>query len=430
MWGKMANQILLKRTATPGKAPQTADIELGELAVNTTDGKLFFKKSASGTETIVEIGAVAESAGTADKLATARTIALSGDVTGSTTFDGSVNRTITVTLAASGVTPGTYNSVVVDAKGRVTSASNSPFLTEESDTLATVTGRGATTGTAVSITNNTASTSSSTGALKVTGGVGIGGNLNVGGNLSVTGNLTINGTTTTVNSTTVTVDDPIITLGGDAAPTSDDNKDRGIEFRWHNGTAAKIGFFGFDDSTGRFVFIPDATNTNEVFAGTKGTIEADLIGNVTGDVSGNAGTATKLATACTIALSGDATGSVSFDGSANRTITVTLAASGVSAGTYNRVTVDAKGRVTAASNVAYLTGNQNITVSGDASGSGTTAITLTLANSGVVAGTYSNIVVDAKGRVTSAMALSSSHVTAALGYTPLSPTDVIDGGTF
>jgi hypothetical protein len=53
------------------------------------------------------------------------------------------------------------------------------------DTLATVTGRGATTSTAVSITNNTASTSTSSGALVVTGGVGIGGSLNINGALYV-----------------------------------------------------------------------------------------------------------------------------------------------------------------------------------------------------------------------------------------------------
>jgi len=156
------------------------------------------------------------------------------------------------------------------------------YLTAESDTLATVTGRGATTSAAVSITNSTASTTTSTGALVVTGGVGIGGALNVGGaaafsgNLTVTGNLTINGTTTTVNSTTTTLDDPTITLGGDTAPSSDDNKDRGVEFRWHNGTSAKIGFFGFDDSTGKFTFIPDATNTSEVFSGTTGEIDAKI----------------------------------------------------------------------------------------------------------------------------------------------------------
>lgn len=111
----------------------------------------------------------------------------------------------------------------------------------------------------------------------------------INGNLSITGNLTINGTTTTVNSTTVTVDDPIFTLGGDTAPTVDDNKDRGIEFRWHNGTTSKIGFFGFDDSTGYLTFIPDATNTSEVFSGTQGDIQAT---NFRGALVGNASTAT------------------------------------------------------------------------------------------------------------------------------------------
>ena len=43
----------------------------------------------------------------------------------------------------------------------------------ETDTLATVTGRGASTGTAISITNNTGSTNTTTGALKVTGGIGV-----------------------------------------------------------------------------------------------------------------------------------------------------------------------------------------------------------------------------------------------------------------
>jgi len=109
-------------------------------------------------------------------------------------------------------------------------------------------------------------------------------------NLTLDGDLTVGGTTTTVNSTTVTVADPIFTLGGDTAPTADDNKDRGIEFNWHNGTDAKLGFFGFDDSEGKFTFIPDATNSSEVFTGTAGTVvastfEGDLTGDVTGTVS-------------------------------------------------------------------------------------------------------------------------------------------------
>lgn len=80
-------------------------------------------KSVNGQTGIVNITRVNE-AGTADKLKTARTIALKGDATGSTTFDGSANKDINVTLANTGVTAGTYNNVTVDAKGRVVSASN------------------------------------------------------------------------------------------------------------------------------------------------------------------------------------------------------------------------------------------------------------------------------------------------------------------
>ena len=80
-------------------------------------------KSVNGQIGDVNITRVNE-AGTADKLKTARTIALKGDATGSTTFDGSANKDINVTLANTGVTAGTYNNVTVDAKGRVVSASN------------------------------------------------------------------------------------------------------------------------------------------------------------------------------------------------------------------------------------------------------------------------------------------------------------------
>lgn len=96
--------------------------------------------------------------------------------------------------------------------------------------------------------------------------------------ITISGNLTVNGTTTTVNSTTITVDDPTITLGGDTAPVANDNKDRGIEFRYFD-NQARIGFMGYDDSTGKFIFLKDATNTSEIFTGTKATIDANISGN-------------------------------------------------------------------------------------------------------------------------------------------------------
>lgn len=51
----MANTIKHKQSAVAAKAPVTTDLGLGELAVNTYDGKLYLKKNVSGTETIVEV---------------------------------------------------------------------------------------------------------------------------------------------------------------------------------------------------------------------------------------------------------------------------------------------------------------------------------------------------------------------------------------
>ena len=99
-------------------------------------------------------------------------------------------------------------------------------------------------------------------------------------------------------------------------------------------------------------------------------------------ITGNAGTATKLSTARTISLSGDATGSTTFDGSANKSIPVTLVNSGVEEGGYGptaaatlafggsvnvpQITVDAKGRATAVVNRAIKLPAAPTSVSGNA----------------------------------------------------------------
>ena len=98
--------------------------------------------------------------------------------------------------------------------------------------------------------------------------------------LVVTGNLTVNGTTTTVNSTVTTIDDPVITIGGDTAPSSNDGKDRGVEFRYYDGSA-KLGFFGFDRSSSEFALLTSASNSSEVFTGTDGALRIGSI-HVTG----------------------------------------------------------------------------------------------------------------------------------------------------
>lgn len=131
-----------------------------------------------------------------------------------------------------------------------------------------------------------------------------------------------------------------------------------------------------------------------VTAGSYGSASAVPV--ITVDAKGRVTGVTTATISGALTFSGDVTGT----GTTGTTTTLTLANSGATAGTYNNVTVNAKGLVTAGSNVAYLTGNQSITISGDASGTGTTAITLTLANSGVTAGTYNNVTVNAKGLVT------------------------------
>ena len=56
----MAQNIILKRSAVPGRVPDTGSINFGEVAINTHDGKLYFKKSGSveSVETIVTTNSI------------------------------------------------------------------------------------------------------------------------------------------------------------------------------------------------------------------------------------------------------------------------------------------------------------------------------------------------------------------------------------
>jgi len=52
----MSTSIKLRRSSIPGKIPTTGQLELGEVAINTHDGKMFFKRDANGALSIVELG--------------------------------------------------------------------------------------------------------------------------------------------------------------------------------------------------------------------------------------------------------------------------------------------------------------------------------------------------------------------------------------
>jgi len=198
---------------------------------------------------------------------------LTGNVTGN--LAGTVSTAIqnSITTATGLVSVGALNS------GSITSGFTSIDVGD-----GTITTTGLITGGNLAVANGgTIGSASDADAITIASG----GNVTFSQDVIVTGDLTVNGTTTTVNSTTVTIDDPIFTLGGDSAPGSDDNKDRGIEFRYHDGSAARLGFFGFDDSAGAFTFLTAATNSSEVFSGTIGNVTAGIGTFASLDISGN-----------------------------------------------------------------------------------------------------------------------------------------------
>jgi hypothetical protein len=108
-------------------------------------------------------------------------------------------------------------------------------------------------------------------------------------------------------------------------------------------TAAKVLYAG--DGTNVLTIGGDGAFVDKSSAQTIGGVKT-FSETIVGSVNGNAATATALATGRDISVSGDATGTASsFSGAANAEIALTLASVGT-AGTYTKVTTDAKGRVT------------------------------------------------------------------------------------
>ena len=212
-------------------------------------------------------------------------LTISGD-TGITT-SASGNQ-IEIDLDDTAVTPGSYGSqtaiptFTVDQQGRLTAAGTVTVATvlniadDNSNTDAvnllsdTFTFSDTAAETTVVVSNNKVTIGlpndvtigndlTVTTDLQVNGNTVLGNQLtdtvNTSGDLIVGRNLTVSGTTTTVDSTVVTLADPVLELAKDTA--SADGLDRGIRFKWHDGSAVKDGFFWFDIQTQRFSFTKD-----------------------------------------------------------------------------------------------------------------------------------------------------------------------------
>lgn len=391
-----------------------------------------------------------------------QTITLTGDVTGSGT--GS----FATTLANSGVSAGTYNNsatavapFTVDAKGRVTAIGSAVTITPA---FASVTGK-PTTLSGYGITD--AYTKTEVDNL-VTGL-----DMKRSVRAATTANITLSGTQTV---------DGVALIAGDRVLVKNQSTgaQNGIYVvaagAWSRATDADT---STEVTPGLYTFVEEgAANADSgwvLVTDAPITIDSTALSfsqfNGLGQVNAGAGL-TKSGNTLDIGTASSARIVVNADN-------IDLATTGVGAGTYRSVSVDAYGRVTAGTNPTtlsgygiadaqpldadltaiaglagtsgflrktaadswsldtntYLTGNQTISVSGDASGSGATSISLTLANSGVAAGTYTKVTVDAKGRVTTGASLASadlptytgtitsSQVTTALGFTPYNSTN-------
>lgn len=255
-------------------------------------------------------------------------------------------------------------------------------------------------------------------------------------------------TAVTSNTFTVgsTVTDTYVS-GGTARGKTAANPDLGWSAGYNDGSYAHAGFFR-DASDGRFKvfdsYIPEPDT--DVFIDTTDAsfalseIQAE---NFYGELVGNASSATILQTTRTLSISGDGTGSQTFNGGSDSDIAFTLADTGVSAGSYGSqteiptFTVDTKGRLTAAGVVNVATTlsinadgattssvdllSETLTFAGGigltaTATSGTDTLTYDLDDTSVSAGIYGaadsvpSFTVDAQGRLTGAGDLAISIV--------------------
>lgn len=186
-------------------------------------------------------------AATATALETARTISLGGDLSGSASFNGTSDITISATVQPNSVALGTDTTGDYVASA---SAGNGINISGSGEGAAlTITNTGVL---SVAGTNNEITVSASVGNVTI----GLPDNVTVSGDLVVDGNLTVSGSTTYLNTATLTVEDNIVVLNSNA--TGSPVADAGIEVE--RGDDPNASFF-WDESEDKWTANNGTTST-------------------------------------------------------------------------------------------------------------------------------------------------------------------------
>jgi hypothetical protein len=312
---------------TPGEG-STASVSIGQ-SVATTASVTFAHVSADVTGNLT--GDVTGNADTASSLETARAISLAGDLSGSVSFDGSGDVTLTATIGANSValgtdTTGNYMSDLTQGTGVTIThtpgeGSNATIAIGQAvETSSSVTFAHVSAPLTGNVTGDVSGNAGTATALQNSRTISLAGDLS--------GSVSFNGTSDVT--ITASVEPNSVALGTDTTGNyvNDVTAGTGVTVTHTPGEGSSPTI-----AIGQAVGTSSSVTFAHVSAPITGNVTGDLTGNVTGNVSGNAGTATALQNSRAISLGGDLSGSVSFNGTSDVTITATVQPNSVALGT-------------------------------------------------------------------------------------------------